>query len=216
MPGIYPSLISGDLLNLERTITNLEPHCSGFHVDIMDNHFVPNLTWGAQFATAIGSATTKPVWVHLMVDDPRLFVQRMTLPPESIVSFHIESGSDIQQISADILKNKWVPSLAISPKTDVEKVFPHLDVIDHVLLMSVEPGFSGQQFLPHSAQRLETLIQHRIDHNLDFVVGMDGGINTGNIANLFQKGAQHFAIASGVFAHNNPVEALQKLNELTK
>jgi len=96
MVRIYPSLIAADILNLQEEIKLLEPYCEGFHIDIMDNHFVPNLTWGQMFVDAIDRATAKPLWVQLMVDDPDYWTEILSLNANSIVSFHFESTQKIK------------------------------------------------------------------------------------------------------------------------
>ncbi|HEV2600684.1 MAG TPA: ribulose-phosphate 3-epimerase [Candidatus Babeliales bacterium] len=215
MKSIFPSLISSDLLNLESTITALDPHCAGYHIDIMDNHFVPNLTWGTQFLNAIARKTSKQIWAHLMVENPESLLETMTIPTGSIVSIHIETKKEIIQAIKSIRGNNWRPSITINPKTDIAACFQLLDEqVDHILIMSVEPGHSGQNFLPITLQKLETLATYRAQHNLSFTIAIDGGINETNIQQLAQHGADDFAIASGIFASENPINQLTKLTKL--
>lgn len=214
MIRIYPSLISANLLRMEDEIKKLEPYCDGFHLDIMDNHFVPNLTFGADMVNAISNVTNKQLWVHLMVDDPENWCDTLQLPSQTIFSFHFESTKDIGGIIKRIKENNWQPSIAIKPKTAVSELFPMLHMIDQVLIMSVEPGFSGQRFLPASVDTLKALVAHRNEKKLPFVIGMDGGISAENIQLLAQEGAQDFAIASALFDQSDPVAALQQLKKL--
>ena len=214
MKAIYPSLISADLLNLEQEIKSLEPYCPGYHIDIMDNHFVPNLTWGASFVHAISDSTAKQMWVHIMVDNPDDWINKLRMPPGSILSFHVEATEVPEMLIKRILEKNWLPSLAVSPKTSVETILNFLNDVHHVLLMSVVPGFSGQKFLPEVTQKLEYLTAYRKQHNLDLKIGMDGGINKDNIAQLAQKGADYFAVASAIFDSSDPAQALQELNKL--
>lgn len=208
---IYPSLISSDLLHLGQTIELLEPHCDGFHLDVMDNHFVPNLTWGADFVNVIAHTTTKPVSVHLMVDEPYTFLQKLDLPHMSIVHIHIESKFDIQTLIDYSHEKKYRLSLAIRPKTPLANLFAYLGMIDHVLLMSVEPGSSGQQFMPTACDRLAQLVTYLKDHTLNCAIGMDGGISTKNIGQLTTMGCEQFAIASAIFGNGYPLRALKEL-----
>jgi len=214
MKGIYPSLISADLLNLKNEVERLEPYCAGFHIDIMDNHFVPNLTWGASFVQAIGMVTNKQMWVHIMVDNPDDWVKKLKMPADSILSFHAEATDCPEDIINYIAAKKWQPSLAVSPKTPINSIFNLLPNVKQVLLMSVEPGFSGQKFIQETVTKLEELDTHRKKNNLYFKIGMDGGINKTNIQMLAQKGVDDFAIASGIFDHSNTVQALEELNKL--
>ncbi len=214
MTKIYPSLIAADLLRLKEEIRQLQPYCDGFHLDVMDNHFVPNLTFGADIVNAVSAATTKQLWVHLMVDNPISWCNTLTLQAESIVSFHIEATKKAQDIIKQIKENNWRASIAIKPKTPVAAIFPLLNTIDQVLLMSVEPGFSGQQFLPSVVDKIEPLITYRKDHGLSFAIGIDGGINQENIGMLATKGVEDFAVAAAIFDQPDPVAALKKLRKV--
>ena len=209
MVKIYPSLIGGNLLCIEQSIKQLEPYCDGFHLDVMDNHFVPNVTFGADMVNAIAQATNKQLWVHLMVDNPRNWCDTLRLAPGSIVSFHIEAAHDHQSITKCITEKKWIPSIAINPKTPVAKILSLLNSIDHVLVMSVEPGFSGQRFLESVLPKVRELKKAKPT----ITIGMDGGINLENIAQIAAAGAQDLAIASGIFGSDDPVAALQALRK---
>src|SRR5579872_4929566 len=155
---IYPSLMSVAPANLKDEIDLLQPYCAGFHLDVMDNQFVSNSALSVDDVNNIAKMVNKPVWLHLMVKHPEQFYTQFFLPDGSIVSFHIESEIDIEKFVKIIREKKQRPSIAISPKTPLEQIFPFLNVVDQVLLMSVEPGFSGQRFLSESISRLEKLI----------------------------------------------------------
>ncbi len=208
---IYPSLISSPLLYLGDTIKKLEPHCDGFHIDIMDNHFVPNLTWGADLTNAIAAASSKPLYVHVMADDPMSIIDHLNLKPKSIISFHIESKFEKNNALKSIREKKCLASIAISPKTALEEIFDHIQSFDQVLLMSVNPGYSGQRFLPESVDRLQQLAAFIKNENLDCPIAMDGGIDENNIAELIKNGATIFGIANAIFSQPDPVEALKEL-----
>ena len=214
MAKIYPSLISSDILNLQNEIKLLEPYCEGYHIDIMDNHFVPNLTWGQMFVDEIDRVTAKPLWVHLMVDNPEYWVKILSLNANSILTFHFESTQKIKTISDRIKKKNMIPSIAINPKTPVEKIFPFLDIIHHVVVMSVEPGFSGQSFIKEVVDKVDTIVSYVQMRGLKCDVAMDGGIDEGNISMLAQKGVQDFAVGSGIFSKPDKIKALKKLYEL--
>lgn len=210
---IYPSLISADLLNLVSVIKQLEPECDGFHIDVMDFHFVPNLTWGPSFINAIAQATKKQLWVHLMIENNEAFLDKLQLRANDMVSFHIESVKSAKNFINDLQKKKLIPSVAVKPKTDLNKLFEVINGLPHVLLMSVEPGFSGQQFLESSVDRLTQLNDYRKKQNLQFRIGIDGGITKKNIASLAQLGADDFAIASAIFDKPDIVAAILNLKE---
>jgi ribulose-phosphate 3-epimerase len=216
MAALYPSLISGDLLNLERDIKKLEPFCNGFHLDVMDFHFAPNLTWGPDFINAIRSATQSQLWVHLMVDRPADYLERLKLHEGDIVSVHYETlaNNEIERIWRHLKHNGLKRSLAINPETAIEVVKTFFHELDQVLLMSVEPGFSGQSFLPESYKRLQELKDLRDEHSQVFRIGIDGGISEDNIRAVIAYGADDIAMASGIFDNPDPIATLKRLNQL--
>jgi len=211
MIEIFPSLISANLLNLQKEIETLEPYCAGFHLDVMDFHFVDNLTWGFDFVNQIRKATKKKLQIHLMVDYPEKYISRLSLNPGDIISFHIESPTNLnlEQILATIKNLNLIASVAISPFTPLESLINLNFKLEHVLLMSVRPGFSGQSFMPHSIDRLKALNNFRMAHDLDFKICVDGGINAQNYKSLINNGANQLAIASAIF-NNNRLENLKK------
>lgn len=209
---LYPSLMSADLLNLEREINTLNPHVTGYHIDIMDNHFVPNITFGFDTVHGIARITSKQLWIHAMVDNPTSMIDQLHLPANTIYSFHIESNFMKKNIIKKLTGKNWLPSIAIKPKTDVTQLFDLLDAsIYQVLVMSVEPGFAGQSFMPDSLAKIDALVAFRAQHNLNFMIGIDGGIKPTNIAQTVQHGAQQIAAASGIFSNPDRVAALNDL-----
>lgn len=216
MALIFPSLISADLLNLEKEILQLDPYCSGYHLDVMDYHFVQNLTWGPAFLQAIAHKTSRQLWVHLMVDNPQLWIQNLNLPVQTILSFHIETTQNPQDVLFAIQKKKWMTSIAISPKTALEEILPFLPMVNQILIMSVNPGQSGQQFMENTIDKVKVLAGYRQANDLNFKIAMDGGISQKNIQKLTQIGVDHFAIAHAIFNDPHPVKALQELNKLAQ
>lgn len=211
---IFPSLISSDLLNLQKTIETLNDHCNGYHIDIMDNHFVPNLTWGHTFSNAIANITILPLHVHLMVDNPVDWIDRLRLRNQDIFIFHIEAIKVVRAVENIIfnIRNKgWKIGIAIKPQTDVSTVYKFLKDLDHVLIMSVEPGFSGQKFMPKVAEKVERLIERRDELALNFKIGMDGGIGKDNIKMLTELGVDQLGVASAIFSQPDYLKALQEL-----
>ena len=202
MIRIYPSLMAADLLNLTQEIKRFESLCDGFHIDIMDNHFVPNITFGADIANAIGAATSKQLWIHLMIENPRDFLKKLTVPAKSIISFHTETVKDHAALIRDIKARKWLASISIKPNTPIDTILPVVADLDQVVIMSVEPGFAGQQFLSSTVEKIAPLIAYRTSKNLNFKIGMDGGINKDNIQMLIDKNVDDVAIGSAFF--NNP------------
>ena len=211
MAKIFPSLIASDILNLETQIKKLENICDGFHIDIMDGHFVPNLTWGAIFVNAISHLTKKPLFVHLMVDHPEIWPSRLEVPPESILCFHSEATSSPEIITQQIKEKNIAAAVAIKPSTDIKDLYSTLEYIDHVLLMSVEPGSSGKPFLTETVIRLNELINYKKENSLNFSISMDGGIDKTNIKRLSELGVEIFAVGSAIFNSTNPTTNIKEL-----
>lgn len=214
MVSLFPSLIGANVLNLGQEIDLLEPHCDGFHIDIMDNHFVPNLTWGAAVTNALAAYSKKPLWVHLMVDNPADWPRLLTLSADSILTFHSEATSNHEALIRTIREKKWRVGIAVSPKTPVATLFGIAPLVDQILIMSVEPGFSGQKFIPNSYEKVRELCTYRAAHNLSFKIGIDGGVTKDIIADLRDLGVDEFAISSAIFAQQDRVEATQTLRRL--
>lgn len=208
---VFPSLISADLLNLRRELEVLAPYAPGYHIDIMDNHFIPNLTWGIMFVDAIVKESAKPLWVQLMVDNPTTWIEQLNLPANSCISIHIESQGHIRHNLMRIRERGISPSIAVNPTTKIETIFPVLDLVDLVLIMSVEPGYSGQAYLPEVEHKIDELVAYRQASGKKFIIGMDGGINKKNIGHLADKGVDWFAAATAIFGQENRVKALEEL-----
>lgn len=214
MIQIWPSLISSNLIDLKSTMELLTPHCSGWHLDIMDNHFVPNLTWGAPFVNAIARASNKPLWIHLMIDHPEHFLERLPHHPESYVTIHIETTSPVTNTLKAIKQRSFKTSIAVNPETPIEKVFPYLAQTDQILIMSVKPGWSGQKFIKEVITKVPLLKQELHRQKVATTIAFDGGINHDNILEIARLGVTQFGIASGIFDTHNPVQALAYLHEI--
>lgn len=214
---IYPSVIDINISSIEKELKPLDQECPGYHIDIMDGEFVHISNSGVAMANAVASHSMKTKhWAHLMVNFPQMYVNALTLAPGSCITFHFESQYEIKDIIKSIREKKWMVSIAIKPKTAPEKIFPFLSEIDQVMVMSVEPGYSGQPFLPESIEKVQLLAAYRDTSKLPFRIGIDGGINKNNIKQLAQLGADDFAVASAVFAAPDRLQALRELKDLIK
>lgn len=215
MATILPSLIAGDLLNLSKDISSLEPFCSKFHIDVMDFHFVPNLAFGPDFVNAIKNITKNKLEIHMMVQYPEKYVGRLNLTDGDIFTFHIESPSDLSpaQLIREINSKNWLSSIALSPNTPLEALFSIDAPFDRVLLVSVEPGFSGQDFLPHMKLKLKSLSLFRQSHGLNFTIAIDGGITKKLCQELVDLGADELVVGSAIFKNTQPAQALKDFNQ---
>lgn len=215
MAIIYPSLYASDLLHLGDTLKRFEPTCEGYHLDLMDGHFVPNISCGVDIVHAIARATKRSLHIHLMVEDPIQTIDLMHgLKNSDMVIFHIESKSDAKKTIDFIYKKNIQVGLAVRPKTPLNKLYPFLGMVNQVLLMSVEPGFSGQPFLESATDRLKELVTYRKEKNLHFAIAMDGGINKSNIENLVAGGLDCCIIGSAIFTQPDPLAAFHELNRM--
>lgn len=213
MATLYPSLFASDLLHLGDTIEQFDPLCAGYHLDIMDGHFVPNIGFGLDVVHAIAKASKRALHIHLMVDNPLQFIDQMNeMKTHFLTSFHIESNCNPSELINIIYKKNMKAGLAISPKTPVNELLPFLGMVNQVLLMSVEPGFSGQSFLEASLDRLNQLVAYRSEKKLSFSIAMDGGINKTNINKIIKYGVDECVIGSAIFKEANPIEAFKEIN----
>jgi len=216
MLKIFPSLLSADPLNLGATIQKLEPYCDGFHLDIMDFHYVPNLMGGPACINAIRTATTKQLWVHLMITKPANMLSLLQLNPHDIITVHYEGTPlyELQKLMEAITSAGQIPSVALRPATPISILKALLQTTtppQQILLMAVEPGFSGQEFLPETLKRLRELITLRAASPQHFTIALDGGITQKLIETLIKEGAEEVAVTSAIFSAPDPVVALKKL-----
>lgn len=210
---IYPSLISSDILALRSVLQSLNNNSHGYHLDIMDDHFVPNLTWGPAFVNAIVQETCLPLQIHLMVDNPHTWLSRLSLTAKDSFIFHYEAVnnvSGIQKLIKEVQDKKIRVGIALNPATKVDVLEHVIASLDEVLIMSVNPGFSGQKFIDVTDKVL-TLRKMREKNNYSFVIAMDGGITRDNVGIVKRAGVDIIGVASAIFFQSDYVKALQDL-----
>lgn len=172
---VSPSILSADFANLERDIKRIEDCGADWvHVDVMDGHFVPNITIGVPVVASIRKVTKLPLDVHLMIENPEKYVEPFVKAGADILTFHYECGTDIKK-TIDLIKSFGIKvGLSIKPKTTPDVVFPYLKDLDLLLVMTVEPGFGGQKFMQDCADKIP-VIKEKAPENL--IIQVDGGIN---------------------------------------
>ena len=165
---------------------HLRDTCSGFHVDVMDNHFVPNLAFSIDTVNAMRSETPLVLWTHLMVFNPLASLEKLALKEHDIVSVHYESArpEELKVIFKKLKDSNVVASCALKPDTPLSVLHELVEVIDHVLIMSVQAGFSGQQFLASTVSKLKELEEFQKRYKTSWGVGVDGGINLATIQEI--------------------------------
>lgn len=203
---ILPSLLSANFGKFQDEIDRLEPYIEGFHFDVMDYQFVPNLTMGAPILKKLHTNTVFDV--HLMVMNPENLIDDLHQAGADMISFHVEaSGTKTPEIIRDIQSRGMKAAVAIKPKTPLSEIEHVLEMVDYVLVMSVEPGFGGQSFMPEVLPKVKTL-RERFPH---MEIEIDGGINDTTAPLAKDAGANMLVAGSYIFGAENAAEAIQKL-----
>lgn len=211
---IFLSLMAADLLNLKHEIQRFDAHCDGYHLDVMDFHFVPNLSFGIDTINSIAQATRKQLNIHLMVNNPEKIFEQLELKPKSIVSFHVSTTQAPERLIKKIKHKECLPGLVLNPHVDVITIKPYASDLHQVLIMGVEPGFSGQPMLAQTVQIVQAAALLKKELRLPLTIAVDGGVSRETIASLARHGAKSFIVASAVFKSNDPLTALEELYDL--
>lgn len=192
---ISPSLLSVDIGNIERDVRKLEPVVDYFHVDVMDGHFVPNLSYGVPVVKGVKKITDVPLDVHLMIDNPSKYIEPFINAGADIVTVHVEVDDDILGCLKKIKEMGKISGLALNPDTNPEKLVSYLEYTDMVLQMTVFPGFGGQSMVEDAIKNI-SVIRGMIG---DKMLEVDGGITAENVHILTGEGADVIVSGSGIF-----------------
>ena len=212
---IAPSLLSCDFSRFGEEISRMDKAGADMmHLDIMDAHFVPNLTFGAPVIKFVRKYSDKPFDVHLMISEPLKYIDDFADAGADIITFHVESDSDIKETIEKIKSRGVKPGLVIKPKTPVEVVFPYLSDLYMVLVMTVEPGFGGQSFMADMMPKVEALKAKREELKLDFLIEADGGIGDSTIRTCADAGVDVSVAGTAVFKAEDPAAKIAELKAL--
>jgi ribulose-phosphate 3-epimerase len=212
---VLPSILASDFAKLGEQVRIVEDAgADALHVDVMDGHFVPNLSLGLPVLASLRKATRLPLDVHLMIEHPEEFIEDFVKAGASRVLVHQEATPHLDRAVAMVREFGAEAGAVINPATPVSMLSEVLDKVDTVLVMSVNPGFGGQAFLPNAYEKIRQLNEWRRRYNRSFRIEVDGGVDQENIAQLAQAGANSFVAGTSIFHTADPAAATRNLKRL--
>jgi len=207
---LAPSVLSADFARLAEHIQAVEgAGADWLHLDVMDGLFVPNLSFGQPVVRAIRAVTSLPLDVHLMIQDPGRYLEAFAQAGADVLTVHLEACVHLHRNIQQIKSLGLQAGVALNPHTPVESLWPVLPDLDLVCLMSVNPGFGGQAFIPSTMNKLVALDRYRKEHGLTFRIEIDGGVDLQNAASLMQAGADVLVAGNSVFGQADAAQAVR-------
>jgi len=212
---ILPSILAADFARLGEQIKTVEAAgVEMLHVDVMDGHFVPNLTLGPPVTECIRRVTSLKLDHHLMIEDPDFFAPIFIKAGATSVSVQQEACRNLHRTLQMIRQEGALAGVVINPATPVAQLDDVLEVVDYVLVMSVNPGFGGQEFIPHSMEKVRQLERRRRERGLHFAIEIDGGISTENVADVVRAGVDWVVTGTSIFHAADPAAAVREMQQL--
>ena len=207
---ISPSLLSADFRNIENDICKVEAAgARRLHLDVMDGHFVPNLTFGPMIIKSMRKTTECHLETHLMIESPHKYLDQYIDAGCDTIILHLEASINPEKDLNYIRDNNACSGIAINPDTDEKLLYPLLDYLDYILVMSVFPGRGGQKFIPETLIKMENIVSMREDRKI--IIGVDGGINMNTIAKVFATNIDIAIVGSGLFKSQNIIQRYKDL-----
>jgi ribulose-phosphate 3-epimerase len=212
MKGIFPSILSADFGKLSEEIKFVEKAgIQGIHCDIMDGHFVPNITYGPMIVSKVNEITELPLDVHLMIENPDKYIIDFIKAGADYISVHFENNVHLHRTVNLIKSGGAKAGTAINPSTPVEFLYDILPELDFVLIMSVNPGFGGQKFIEGSLRKIKKIKDIIIREKLKTIIEIDGGIDESNIQSVYETGADMFVAGAAIFRSKNPIVTINNM-----
>ncbi len=217
MLEIIPSILAADFARLADEVDRVAPAgISMLHVDVMDGHFVPNLTVGPPLVQSLRKATKLALDVHLMITDPDRFAPPFIQAGANLVSVHQETCPHLDRTLRMIRSEGAKPGVVLNPSTPVSTLSEVLDLVDYVLVMSVNPGFGGQRFIPRALDKIRTLDRIRREQGLNFTIEIDGGVTTENTADIVRAGCEWLVAGVTVFRASDPAGRIAEMLRIAR
>jgi ribulose-phosphate 3-epimerase len=212
---ILPSILSADMARLAEAMETVKAGgASVLHVDVMDGHFVPNITIGPPVVKSLRAATDLLLDVHLMIENPDLYIADFIRAGADFVSVHQEAVTHLDRSINLIKSNGAEAGVVINPATPVETLSQAIEIVDYVLVMTVNPGFGGQTFIPYTLNKVRQLDQARRERALDFRIEVDGGMTPDNVAEAVRAGADWIVAGSSVYHSRDPKQTVADMRRL--
>lgn len=211
---LAPSILNADFLHLGEAISSIEPYSDYIHLDVMDGHFVPNITFGPMVVEAIDQVTELPLECHLMIYNPPEWIEVFADAGADRISIHLRSCRDVESVIRSIRGLGVSPGIAISPEVPIFELKPYLGMVDYVIVMCVYPGFGGQKLMPEALNRVGAVKRFAEEQRARVEVEVDGGVKTGNLAQVVEAGTDIVVVGSSIFSSGDAEKAASKIRSM--